>query len=240
MKLCCRGDSCVCSSDILGLVFFFFSSRRRHTRFDCDWSSDVCSSDLGAAQAKIAGKILEEAQQRLRYLDEVGLDYLSLDRLTSTLSGGEAQRTQLATSLGSHLVGALYVLDEPSIGLHPRDTQRLIDILKSLRDLGNTVLVIEHDPDTIGAADHVLDLGPGAGEHGGRILFSGTREQLLQDSQSLTARYLNGEMRIPVPSLRRKFSGEVLRLFGARMPNLQGLDIMIPLEKMTAITRVSR
>ena len=194
---------------------------------------------LGAAQAKIAGKILEEAQQRLRYLDEVGLDYLSLDRLTSTLSGGEAQRTQLATSLGSHLVGALYVLDEPSIGLHPRDTQRLIDILKSLRDLGNTVLVVEHDPDTIGAADHVLDLGPGAGEHGGRILFSGTREQLLQDSQSLTARYLNGEMRIPVPSLRRKLSGKFLRLFGARMHNLQDLDIMIPLETMTAITGVS-
>ncbi len=194
---------------------------------------------LSATQAKIAGKILEEVQQRLRYLDEVGLDYLSLDRLTSTLSGGEAQRTQLATSLGSHLVGALYVLDEPSIGLHPRDTHRLIDILKSLRDLGNTVLVVEHDPDTIGAADHVLDLGPGAGEHGGRILFSGTRDQLLQDGQSLTARYLNGEMRIPVPSLRRKLSGKFLRLFGARVHNLQDLDIMIPLETMTAITGVS-
>jgi excinuclease ABC subunit A len=194
---------------------------------------------LSAAQGKIAGKILEEAQQRLRYLDEVGLDYLSLDRLTSTLSGGEAQRTQLATSLGSHLVGALYVLDEPSIGLHPRDTQRLIDILKSLRDLGNTVLVVEHDPDTIAAADHVVDLGPGAGEHGGRILFSGTRDQLLQDAESLTARYLNGEMRIPVPSLRRKLSGKFLRLFGARVHNLQDVDIMIPLETMTVITGVS-
>ncbi len=127
------------------------------------------SLQLSAAEAAIAEKILEEIQQRLRFLDEVGLDYLSLDRLTSTLSGGEAQRIQLATSLGSHLVGALYVLDEPSIGLHPRDTHRLIEILKGLRDLGNTLLVVEHDPDTILAADHVLDLGPGAGEHGGKL-----------------------------------------------------------------------
>ena len=117
--------------------------------------------------AKIADKILEEIRSRLQFLDEVGLEYLTLDRLTSTLSGGESQRIQLATSLGSHLVGALYVLDEPSIGLHPRDTQRLIDILKSLRDLGNTVLVVEHDPDTMHAADRILDLGPGAGELGG-------------------------------------------------------------------------
>jgi excinuclease ABC subunit A len=194
---------------------------------------------LSPAQAKIADKILEEVQQRLRYLDEVGLDYLSLGRLTSTLSGGEAQRTQLATSLGSHLVGALYVLDEPSIGLHPRDTQRLIDILKSLRDLGNTVLVVEHDPDTIAAADRVLDLGPGAGEHGGRILFAGTREELLHDPESLTGRYLTGELRIPVPTLRRKLHGKFLRVFGARVHNLQNLDIMIPLGTMTAITGVS-
>ena len=133
---------------------------------------------LSAAETVIADKVLEEIQQRLRFLDEVGLDYLTLDRLTSTLSGGEAQRIQLATSLGSHLVGALYVLDEPSIGLHPRDTSRLIDILKGLRDLGNTLLVVEHDPDTILAADHILDLGPGAGEHGGNLIFAGTREEL--------------------------------------------------------------
>ena len=120
----------------------------------------------------------------------MGLDYLTLDRLTSTLSGGEAQRIQLATSLGSHLVGALYVLDEPSIGLHPRDTTRLIEILKGLRDLGNTLLVVEHDPDTILAADYVLDLGPGAGEHGGKMIFAGTREAMLTDAHSLTARYL--------------------------------------------------
>ena len=141
---------------------------------------------LSPAEAAIADKILEEIQQRLRFLDEVGLDYLTLDRLTSTLSGGEAQRIQLATSLGSHLVGALYVLDEPSIGLHPRDTHRLIEILKGLRDLGNTMLVVEHDPDTILAADHILDLGPGAGEHGGKLLFAGTRDELLADPQSLT------------------------------------------------------
>ena len=134
----------------------------------------VCNS--AAAEAAIAEKVLEEIQQRLRFLDEVGLDYLTLDRLTSTLSGGEAQRIQLATSLGSHLVGALYVLDEPSIGLHPRDTHRLIEILKGLRDLGNTLLVVEHDPDTILAADHILDLGPGAGEHGGKLIFAGTRD----------------------------------------------------------------
>ncbi len=129
--------------------------------------------ELSVEQAAIADKILEEIRQRLLFLDEVGLEYLSLDRLASTLSGGEAQRIQLATSLGSHLVGALYVLDEPSIGLHPRDTHRLIEILKSLRDLGNTILVVEHDPDTIAAADYVIDLGPGAGEHGGSLLYAG-------------------------------------------------------------------
>src|ERR1700722_19312780 len=136
---------------------------------------------LSPAEMVIADKVLEEIQQRLRFLDDVGLDYLTLDRLTSTLSGGEAQRIQLATSLGSQLVGALYVLDEPSIGLHPRDTSRLIQILKTLRDLGNTLLVVEHDPDTIMAADYVLDLGPGAGEHGGKLIFAGTREAMLTD-----------------------------------------------------------
>ncbi len=194
---------------------------------------------LTPAQAQIADKILEEIRQRLRFLDEVGLDYLTLDRLTSSLSGGEAQRIQLATSLGSHLVGALYVLDEPSIGLHPRDTHRLIDILKTLRDLGNTILVVEHDPDTIAAADHVLDLGPGAGEQGGRILFAGPRRRLLTDTRSLTARYLNGELRIPVPSLRQKPHGRFLRIFGARMHNLQNIDLMVPLGVSVAITGVS-
>ncbi len=194
---------------------------------------------LRDAQAQIAEKILHEVRQRLRFLDEVGLDYLTLDRLTSTLAGGEAQRIQLATSLGSHLVGALYVLDEPSIGLHPRDTHRLIAILKTLRDLGNTILVVEHDPDTIAAADYVLDLGPGAGEQGGRILFAGPREQLLGETRSLTARYLLGELRIPVPALRHKAGGKFLRLYGARVHNLQNIDLMIPLGMTVAITGVS-
>jgi excinuclease ABC subunit A len=196
--------------------------------------------ELGPAEAHIADKILEEIRHRLAYLDEVGLDYLSLDRLTSTLSGGEAQRIQLATSLGSRLVGALYLLDEPSIGLHPRDTHRLISILKSLRDLGNTILVVEHDPDTINAADYLLDLGPGAGEHGGRIVFAGTIAQLADgQDHSLTAKYLSGELRIPVPTVRRKPNGRFLRVFGARAHNLQNLDLMIPLGSLVAITGVS-
>ena len=194
---------------------------------------------LTASQAKIADKILEEIRTRLQFLDEVGLDYLTLDRLTSTLSGGESQRIQLATSLGSHLVGALYVLDEPSIGLHPRDTQRLIDILKSLRDLGNTVLVVEHDPDTIEAADRVLDLGPGAGELGGKLLFSGTFDEILKDSKSITGRYLSGETKIPVPATRHRPTGRFLRLYGATLHNLQNVDVMVPLGTLTVVTGVS-
>jgi excinuclease ABC subunit A len=194
---------------------------------------------LTDTQAKVADKILEELRTRLQFLDEVGLDYLTLDRLTSTLSGGESQRIQLATSLGSHLVGALYVLDEPSIGLHPRDTQRLIDILKSLRDLGNTVLVVEHDPDTIRAADSVIDLGPGAGELGGRLLFCGSYEAMLQEHKSLTGRYLSGELRIPVPNSRHKPNGKFLRLSGAHLHNLQNVDLMVPLGTLAVVTGVS-
>ncbi len=194
---------------------------------------------LTETQAKVADKILEELRTRLQFLDEVGLEYLTLERLTSTLSGGESQRIQLATSLGSHLVGALYVLDEPSIGLHPRDTQRLIDILKSLRDLGNTVLVVEHDPDTIQAADFVIDLGPGAGELGGKLLFSGSYDAMLKEHKSLTGRYLNGELRIPVPNSRHKPSGGFLRLFGAQLHNLQNVDLMVPLGTLTVVTGVS-
>jgi excinuclease ABC subunit A len=199
----------------------------------------VDSLELSAEQTAIAEKILEEIRQRLRFLDEVGLDYLSLDRLSSTLSGGEAQRIQLATSLGSHLVGALYVLDEPSIGLHPRDTHRLIGILKSLRELGNTILVVEHDPDAINAADYVIDLGPGAGENGGKLLYAGPRSELLKSKESLTARYLNGELHIPVPPLRRKPAGKFLRIYGARAHNLKNIDLMIPLRMLVAITGVS-
>jgi excinuclease ABC subunit A len=194
---------------------------------------------LTESQAKVADKILQEIRTRLQFLDEVGLEYLTLDRLTSTLSGGESQRIQLATSLGSHLVGALYVLDEPSIGLHPRDTQRLIDILKSLRDLGNTVLVVEHDPDTIESADRILDLGPGAGELGGKLLFSGTYEEILKDAKSITGRYLSGETKIPVPQTRHKPSGRFLRMFGATLHNLKNLDVMVPLGTLTVVTGVS-
>ena len=194
---------------------------------------------LSPSEAEIAEKVFEEIQQRLRFLDEVGLDYVTLDRLTSTLSGGEAQRIQLATSLGSHLVGALYVLDEPSIGLHPRDTNRLIEILKGLRDLGNTLLVVEHDPETILAADNILDLGPGAGEHGGQLMFAGTRQALIADAHSLTGRYLRGELKIPVPSRRRKPQGKFLKISGARSHNINGLDVMIPMGVLVAITGVS-
>ena len=194
---------------------------------------------LSATEAAIAEKVLEEIQQRLRFLDEVGLDYLTLDRLTSTLSGGETQRIQLATSLGSNLVGALYVLDEPSIGLHPRDTNRLIQILKGLRDLGNTLVVVEHDADTILAADNVLDLGPGAGEHGGKLMFAGTREAMLADPQSLTGRYLRGELHIPVPQRRRRPYGKFLKIFGARSHNLKNVDVIFPLGMLVAVTGVS-
>jgi excinuclease ABC subunit A len=213
--------------------------------------SDVCkltvkqarlffaSLQLTEMQAKVADRILEELRTRLQFLDEVGLDYLTLDRLTSTLSGGESQRIQLATSLGSHLVGALYVLDEPSIGLHPRDTQRLIEILKSLRDLGNTVLVVEHDPDTIQAADYMIDLGPGAGELGGNLLFAGSYRDMLEDPKSLTGRYLSGDLRIPVPNNRHKPAGKFLRVFGANLHNLQNVDLMLPLGTFTVVTGVS-
>lgn len=197
------------------------------------------SLELSSGEAVIAGKVLEEIQQRLRFLDEVGLDYLTLDRLTSTLSGGESQRIQLATSLGSHLAGALYVLDEPSIGLHPRDTHRLVAILKTLRELGNTLLVVEHDAETIRAADYVMDLGPGAGEHGGKMMFAGTQKELAADTHSLTARYLSGELRIPVPSARRKPHGKFLRVLKARSHNLKEIDMMIPLNMIVAITGVS-
>ena len=199
------------------------------------------SLQLGPAEARLAQKILESVQQRLGFLDEVGLDYITLDRLTSTLSGGEAQRIQLATSLGSRLVGALYILDEPSIGLHPRDTHRLIEILRTLRDLGNTILVVEHDRDLILSADQILDLGPGAGEHGGRLIFAGPRHKLLAESRngSLTARYLTGDARVAVPAVRRKPAHGFLRIWGARGNNLKEIDLAVPLQMLTCITGVS-
>ncbi|GGH11853.1 excinuclease ABC subunit UvrA [Silvibacterium dinghuense] len=199
------------------------------------------SIELSPMQQEIAGSILTEARQRLHFLDEVGLDYLTLDRLASTLSGGESQRIQLATSLGSRLVGALYVLDEPSIGLHTRDTAKLIRILESLRDLGNTILVVEHDPDVIRAADHLLDLGPGAGEFGGKLLASGTVAEVEHNPDSITGRYLSNHLTIPVPTRRREPGGpkDWINLRGARANNLKGLNIDIPMGMLVAITGVS-
>lgn len=194
---------------------------------------------LSPMQHEIAGPILEEVRERISFLDAVGLDYLTLDRLASTLSGGEAQRIQLATSLGSRLVGALYVLDEPSIGLHTRDTDRLIKILQNLRDLGNTILVVEHDPDVLRAADYLLDLGPGAGEFGGKLLAEGSVAQILADPNSLTGRYLSGQLSIPVPTRRREPGREILTLQGARANNLKSVDVDIPLGMLVAITGVS-
>ncbi len=194
---------------------------------------------LSPQQQAIAEKILEEIRSRLKYLYRVGLEYLTLDRLASTLSGGESQRIQLATALGSNLVGALYVLDEPSIGLHPRDTGRLIEIMKTLRDLGNTVLVVEHDPEMMREADKLLDLGPGAGEHGGRIIYAGNMEGLLADPHSLTGRYLSGELQIPIPEERRKPGKFWLRIRGARQHNLKSIDVDIPLGLMVCISGVS-
>jgi len=194
---------------------------------------------LSAMQEEIAGPILDEVRQRLSFLDAVGLEYLTLDRLASTLSGGEAQRIQLATSLGSRLVGALYVLDEPSIGLHTRDTERLIHILENLRDLGNTILVVEHDADVLRAADHLLDLGPGAGEFGGKLLAEGVLAEIEANPNSLTGRYLSGQISIPVPTRRRVSGKERLLLRGAYANNLHGLDVEIPLGMLVAITGVS-
>ncbi|HEX3892739.1 MAG TPA: excinuclease ABC subunit UvrA [Terracidiphilus sp.] len=197
------------------------------------------SLQLSPMQEEIAGPILEEVRQRLSFLDAVGLEYLTLDRLASTLSGGEAQRIQLATSLGSRLVGTLYVLDEPSIGLHTRDTDRLIRILKDLRDLGNTIVVVEHDPDVLRAADHLLDLGPGAGEFGGKILAEGVLAEIEANPNSLTGKYLSNKISIPVPTRRRAPGRERLVLKGAVANNLHNVDVEIPLGMLVAITGVS-
>jgi excinuclease ABC subunit A len=195
--------------------------------------------ELSAQQAAIADRLLTEIRERLRFLNEVGLEYLTLDRLASTLSGGEAQRIQLATSLGSRLVGTLYVLDEPSIGLHSRDTHRLIKILHDLRDLGNTILVVEHDPDIMRAADRILDLGPGAGETGGKVVGFGTFDEIKKLPHSLTGRYLADEIHIQIPPQRRKPGLHRLRITGARAHNLKRISLEIPLGMLVAITGVS-
>ncbi len=194
---------------------------------------------LTPQQVSIADRLLAEIRHRLDLLVRVGLDYIALDRLSSTLSGGESQRIQLAASLGSTLVGALYVLDEPSIGLHPRDSQRLVEILKSLKTLGNTVLVVEHDAEIMRSADHIVDLGPRAGENGGEVVYQGSYASLLQNSDSLTSRYLRGDLRIPIPLFRRKINNKRIELLNAHEHNLKHLDVQIPLRMLVCITGVS-
>jgi len=194
---------------------------------------------LGEKDAAVADKLLGEIRRRLAFLSDVGLDYLTLDRLSSTLSGGESQRISLASALGAALVGTLYVLDEPSIGLHPRDNQRLIDILRQLRDQGNTVLVVEHDADMIRVADHIVDLGLGAGEQGGRVIYNGDLDGLMAEPRSLTAKYLRGELSIAVPSVRFRGAGQRIRVHGAAEHNLRDIDVDIPLNTLTVITGVS-
>src|SRR6266702_4415536 len=274
--------------------FFFFSSRRRHTRWPRDWSSDVCSSDLGyreymmqymsattcprckgkrlrpeslavtipispasstsnpeprssnlsiadftARDAVIADRLQREIIERLEFLNAVGLDYLSLDRSAATLSGGEGQRIRLATQIGSRLRGVLYVLDEPSIGLHQRDNQRLINALEDLRDLGNTVLVVEHDEDTIRKADYVLDLGPGAGKNGGLLIAAGTPQEVMDNPASLTGQYLAGKIEILARAQPRPLSGKWITVENAQAHNLQQVTAHFPLGVMTVVTGVS-
>jgi excinuclease ABC subunit A len=193
--------------------------------------------DLDVYEQQIAKRLLVEINNRLSFLTEVGLDYLTLNRNSATLSGGESQRINLATSLGSSLVGSMYILDEPSIGLHPKDTERLIKVLQSLRDLGNTVIVVEHDEDIMKAADMIIDIGPEAGTFGGELVAQGTFDEILK-STSLTAKYLNGELEIKTPRIRRKWSNYI-EILGARENNLQNIDVKFPLECLTVITGVS-
>ncbi|MGE5370773.1 MAG: excinuclease ABC subunit UvrA [Solirubrobacterales bacterium] len=199
----------------------------------------VNSLELTDREQTIARQIIKEIKERLNFLVNVGLDYLTLDRTAGTLSGGEAQRIRLATQVGSGLVGVLYVLDEPSIGLHPRDNTRLLNTLKRLRDLGNTVIVVEHDAETIQAADHIVDIGPGAGVHGGRIIAQGSLDDICRAPESLTGQYLSGQRQIEVPAKRRKGSGKALVVRGASHHNLKGIDIKIPLNTFTCVTGVS-
>jgi len=186
----------------------------------------------------IAKRLLAEINNRLQFLCDVGLSYLTLNRLSNTLSGGESQRINLATSLGSSLVGSIYVLDEPSIGLHPRDTQRLISVLKSLRDVGNTVVVVEHEQEMMEAADYLIDIGPEAGINGGEMVFAGTYSEILKDDRSLTGQYLSGKSKIEVPKKRRKWSNSIT-VKGAHENNLQGIDVQFPLNTFTVVSGVS-
>ncbi|WP_251447329.1 excinuclease ABC subunit UvrA [Vermiculatibacterium agrestimuris] len=194
---------------------------------------------LSEQKTLIAGQIVKEIKSRLGFLNSVGLEYLTLSRAAATLSGGESQRIRLATQIGSSLMGVLYILDEPSIGLHQRDNDKLLETLRHLRDLGNTLLVVEHDEDTMRAADHLIDVGPGAGVHGGRIIAQGTAEDIMNSPESLTGAYLSGRLSIPVPKERRKGSGKFLAVRGAAENNLRGVDVSVPLGTFTCVTGVS-
>ena len=214
---------------------------RWHVLQTLEWVRRLCGPDtpLNSRQQIIAERVLKEVQDRLGFLVDVGLDYLTLDRSAASLSGGEAQRIRLATQIGSRLMGVLYVLDEPSIGLHPRDNDRLLRTLEGLRDLGNTVMVVEHDADTIRTSDWVIDLGPRAGEQGGWIVAEGTVEQILETEESLTGAYLSGKLKVPIPEERRIGNGKTIRVVGARQNNLKNIDVTIPLGKLVCITGVS-
>jgi len=205
--------------------------------FDCLAFFD--SLELQGNKGEIAEKIVKEISSRLQFLVNVGLNYLSLDRSSDTLSGGEAQRIRLASQIGAGLVGVMYILDEPSIGLHQRDNDRLLSTLVHLRDLGNTVIVVEHDEDAILSADHVIDIGPGAGVHGGHVVASGTPKQVMENSKSLTGQYLSGELEISIPEKRIKHTGKVLKISGASSNNLQQVNVEVPVGLMTCVTGVS-
>lgn len=217
------------------------SVTRKPVQQTLDWISQLSGkkSPFSKRDRVIASRILKEIIDRLGFLVNVGLDYLTLDRTAATLSGGEAQRIRLATQIGSRLMGVLYVLDEPSIGLHPRDNDRLLTTLEGLRDTGNTVLVVEHDESTIRRADWVVDLGPGAGEHGGEVVAEGPVEEILKSKKSLTADYLTGRKEIPIPESRREGNGALLSIIGARQNNLKDIDVHLPLGKLICITGVS-
>lgn len=200
---------------------------------------DTSENGLTAMETEIATQVLKEIKSRIDFMVNVGLDYLTLHRSAATLSGGEAQRIRLATQIGSQLTGVLYVLDEPSIGLHQRDNDRLIKTLEGMRDLGNTLLVVEHDDDTMRRADYIIDMGPGAGEHGGHVVATGTPEEIMAHPTSITGAYLSGKMRIPVPKVRRNGNGQCIIIRGARANNLKNIDVEIPLGKLVVITGVS-
>ncbi|MDP2954550.1 MAG: excinuclease ABC subunit UvrA, partial [Chloroflexota bacterium] len=209
-----------------------------------DWSKSLDGASgqppiLTPREMTIARQVLKEVRSRLGFLLDVGVDYLTLDRRANTLSGGETQRIRLATQIGSGLMGVLYICDEPTVGLHPADGSRLIATLKRLRDLGNTILIVEHDEAVMRAADWIIDMGPGAGEHGGQVVAAGTLEDIMASPQSLTGQYLSGAKEIPLPLLRRPGSGKALVIRGARENNLKNIDVSIPLGKLVCVTGVS-